>query len=97
MIEAAVILSAVARHWPDFGIILTTWWIALLFLSLASHAIVDKTRSQKPALSGRNEFTGAVAGNRPARTQHWNVSHEPTLQELRRVVLLSATTGPALR
>ena len=29
MIEAAVILSAVARHWPDFGIIL------LLFLANA--------------------------------------------------------------
>ena len=26
MIEAAVILSAAARHWPDFGIILFCFW-----------------------------------------------------------------------
>jgi len=26
MIEAAVVLSAAARHWPDFGIILVRFW-----------------------------------------------------------------------
>ncbi len=29
MIEAAVILSAVARHWPDFGIILFCFWLTV--------------------------------------------------------------------
>ena len=33
MIEAAVILSAVARHWPDFGIILLCWWPTRLSVS----------------------------------------------------------------
>ena len=33
MIEAAVILSAVARHWPDFGIILFCFWPTLWSVS----------------------------------------------------------------
>ena len=40
MIEAAVILSAVARHWPDFGII---------FLLLLANALVDSGKNIRRA------------------------------------------------
>ena len=41
MIEAAVILSAVARHWPDFGIIL------VLLLANGRRRILGGTRGRK--------------------------------------------------
>ena len=44
MIEAAVILSAVARHWPDFGIIL------VLLLANAVVGFGKNTRRATPSL-----------------------------------------------
>jgi len=44
MIEAAVILSAVAQHWPDFGIIL---------LLLVANAVVGSGKNTRRAMPSR--------------------------------------------
>jgi hypothetical protein len=59
MIEAAAILSAVARHWPDFGIILVlllangfVWGYALVWfllndrVKLLAYRIFDPIKSK---------------------------------------------------
>ena len=56
MIEAAVILSAVARHWPDFGIIL------LLLLANAMVGFLGRApggkRYRRPEGQARDQGTG---------------------------------------
>ena len=64
MIEAAVILSAVAQHWPDFGIIL------VLLLGQRGRRLLGRTRGGQ-----RHRCLEGHAGDQGPGETRWEVGH----------------------